>query len=426
MSCLDAHADTDTTQEMEQAPMADVGRTRLAGRWLMLAHLGWGFIVLFDMVSFVPGALLYDPLVHIPCSDAQWETGMCVTGQLSPSAIQQLSHLGVSLDLYAALALAVVLITSAVFITSGFLIAWRRWRDGMGLFVSLVLLTFAAGGFSNTLTNAESALLPAVNPTLASILSPFGFVLSVAIWPALGAFLLTFPIGRFTPQWSWLLVGLWITNYLAFTLQSQAVITYLSVAITFSSVIAVQVYRYRHVYTPIECQQTKWLVFTVGAAILFIVMLSLFEATIPGLGGYDSLFYFIADLVIASFFFLLVAMYAVGVVGTQALVTRVVGPSAQQEPILLVATTLLIAALLQRLRRRLQASIDRRFYRKKYDAARTLAAFADTLREEVDLPELADRLLGAVEETMQPAHVSLWLRQPERQGESRPGAGGAA
>jgi hypothetical protein len=75
---------------------------------------------------------------------------------------------------------------------------------------------------------------------------------------------------------------------------------------------------------------------------------------------------------------------------------------------------LLIAALFQPLRHRIQNSIDRRFFRRKYDMARTLAAFSATLHNEVDLKMLSEQLVEVVQETMQPAHVSLWLRSPEQ------------
>jgi hypothetical protein len=82
----------------------------------------------------------------------------------------------------------------------------------------------------------------------------------------------------------------------------------------------------------------------------------------------------------------------------------------QTSSLAVVLSTITIAALFAPLRRRIQNGIDRRFYRRKYDLARTLEAFNTFLRNEVDLDQMSNRLVSVVEETLQPRQVSLWLR----------------
>jgi hypothetical protein len=183
----------------------------------------------------------------------------------------------------------------------------------------------------------------------------------------------------------------------------------------------------------VERQQIKWLAFAALAIpvwfltnspieavsrTLFDIMDALiFSALIPVTAGVAILRYRLYDidvvinrtLVYGSLTALLVAIYLGGVAATQA-IFRTLTDQQQQPQLAIVVSTLIIAALFNPLRRRIQTLIDRRFYRSKYDARKTLEAFSATLRDETDLVALGDNLVGVVRETMQPAHVSLWLR----------------
>jgi hypothetical protein len=177
----------------------------------------------------------------------------------------------------------------------------------------------------------------------------------------------------------------------------------------------------------VERQQIKWLAFfaavmAVGFSIvnvgawLFLVGIAAFNCFPIGV-GIAVMRYRLLDidvvinraLVYGSLAAILALVYSGGVTAIQALFTALTGQE-EQPQLAIVVSTLLIAALFTPLRRRIQWFIDRRFYRRKYDAAKTLEAFSAKLRDETDLDALSDDLVGVVRETMQPAHVFLWLR----------------
>ena len=187
----------------------------------------------------------------------------------------------------------------------------------------------------------------------------------------------------------------------------------------------------------VEHQQIKWLVFTlsvlyIGATFAYIVyrapgawwawlvgqsLLAVGFVGVPIAMGVAIMRYRLYDidilinrtLVYGSLTLLLAAMYIGGVTLTEAIFRALTGQE-EQPQLAIVVSTLVIAALFTPLRRRIQSFIDRRFYRSKYDARKTLEAFSAQLRDETDLNALSDDLVGVVRETMQPAHVSLWLR----------------
>jgi hypothetical protein len=186
----------------------------------------------------------------------------------------------------------------------------------------------------------------------------------------------------------------------------------------------------------VEHQQIKWLVFIfsvlfLGATLAYIVysatearwawsvgqsLLAVGSVGVPIAMGVAILRYRLYDidslinrtLVYGSLTLLLAAVYFGGVTLTEAIFRTLTGQE-EQPQLAIVVSTLVIAALFIPLRRRIQSFIDRHFYRRKYDAGKTLEAFSAKLREETDLDTLNNELVGVVRETMQPAHVSLWL-----------------
>jgi hypothetical protein len=177
-----------------------------------------------------------------------------------------------------------------------------------------------------------------------------------------------------------------------------------------------------------ERQQIKWFASAAALTLAWIIVAEqqsgeivaltglLVIASIPVATGIAILRYRLYDidriinrtLVYGSLTVMLALLYFGGVSAIQALFGALTGQE-EQPQIAIVVSTLVIAALFNPLRRRIQSFIDRRFYRRKYDASKTLEAFSARLRDETDLDALSDDLTSVVRETIQPAHVSLWL-----------------
>ena len=126
---------------------------------------------------------------------------------------------------------------------------------------------------------------------------------------------------------------------------------------------------------------------------------------------YDIEIFINRTLVYGTLTATLVVLYFGGIAVLQRLFVALTG---EKSTLAVVASTMLIAALFNPLRHRVQAFIDRRFYRKKYDARKTLEAFSAKLRDETDLDALRNDLVRVVRETLQPTHVSLWLKPPPK------------
>ena len=415
---------------------------RLQGRWLAIARAVWIVLALLLLANFIASILASYDLLRTICTNSSF--GHCNIWQPTPGNGQALQRLGLSLNTYAMYTLTIDVIASFVFLTVGAVIFWRKSNEWMGLFVSLVLVIFGSFGVSDSLAGT---FITAQTPLAIELLI---YPLILLQWPALGVLLLTFPTGRFAPRWSWVVVLLWLVQVWFFSFGNFGSWPLVLIAANFllllGSTAGIQVYRYLHIYNPVQRQQTKWLVFAFSVIVVLLVLYLAIGGLVPAFSQPDSL-YRLTRATIEMIFFLLIPLsigiailryrlwdidviihrtlvygtltamltivYAALVIALQFLSHRLTGQT-EENPLAIVASTLVIAALFNPLRKRIQAFIDRRFFRRKYDAARTLEAFSAITRNEVDLNRLSEQLVAVVHETMQPAFVSLWLHKPEQ------------
>jgi hypothetical protein len=407
--------------------------TRLYGRWLVAARIAW-ISLAFAVVALNGIALPSTLLAPLP-----------------PDAIRALNRIGFSPDLYNAIGNAESLMDFLAFLAMAVLLFWRRSEDRMALFGSIMLLTFGgivAGGIFSP--NTGGVVPPLASPPALRIVAS---LLVVIAQSSLIGFFFVFPSGHFVPRWTRWLSLLMVVYWVVVMIDPATFIGPLGfmTMVFFAAALIAQVYRYRRVSTPRQREQTKWVVLGIVLCALIIILPqvivgllpqeaqnALYSSSVAGnllLSGRWSVALLLIPVSIAvailssrlwdidviinktlvygSLTALLVGIYIGMVVGMETLVRNFTGQT-DSPPAIIVVSTLVIAVLFQPLRRGIQRVIDRRFYRSKYDSARTLATFGATLRMETDLEELSERLIIAVQETMQPAHASLWLRTVDR------------
>lgn len=405
----------------------------------MAARVVWVLVASVGVVITVAGAPVLFEQYRTPCTRTP-ETCLELS-QLTPEGLRVLEEAGIPPDLYAAIGVGAFVFSILVWVAVGALVFALRSGDRMALVVSFFLVTFGTATLPTEGVDALISVHPAWWVPGRSV-QVLGEVFAVL-------FFLTFPGGRFVPRWTrWL--GL---AFLIFQIPGDLfpqVYSRLPALEAAQGVMFIcfvlgmlwsQVYRYRNASTPAQRRQTRWVVSGTALAIvsLFAVLVPLFILG-PRLAEASSLVMFLIQVYIPLVMLLIpvsigVAILRSGLFDVDVLINRVLvygaltvslaavyfGTVASLQyafrsltggtsQLAIVASTLAIAVLFAPLRRRLQTVIDRRFYRKKYDAAKTLADFGARLRNETNLDELSEDLLTLVRETMQPEHASIWLR----------------
>jgi hypothetical protein len=350
------------------------------GRWLFLARVAWVIITLLILVLNIVAMPYYDAVLKTICAAPV----NCFSDQLAASDLQGLHALGVSLGVYATLTMAVNALFALIWVALGALIFWRRSDEPMALFCAFMLVMFG-GGFTNMLLEG---LAPLSLGWYALVYFLY-FLAQVSFY----FFFYLFPTGRFVPRWTrW--VALFIVGYVTwdFIFGSPGQIISPLDALAFFGLlltaVLTQVYRYRRVSTPSQRQQTKWVVFAFAFVIVgFLISISAAHFFIPTdhssfnfIGGalLNALFLLIPcsiaiailrsrlwdidiiinkTLVYGSLTTLLAAVYAGLIIGLESLVGLFTRQTAQ--PLVIVISTLAIAALFQPLRKRIQRVIDR-------------------------------------------------------------------
>jgi hypothetical protein len=417
--------------------MTPTTRDRRSGRPLLL--LRWMWVVLAAIVLALNAAgipHLYTKYESVCTSAACAHSHQIV--RLTPEGVRALRDFGLSPEFYGAyVGVVAPVVAGLVFAIVAGVIFWHRSEDRIALLGAFALLMFGGAAFNSDVSEAATSAYPALWLPI--------HLLEYAGQVSYSVFFLTFPDGRFVPRWTRWLALVWAMLWVPNVFFPHTPLNLLNGPLFFGfigSLVLAQVYRYLRVSTPVHRQQTKWVVFAMAVAgagflgtmtvgnyvpaieqsgplgqmivttltegFVLLIPLSIGVAIVRS-GLYEIDVIINRTLVYGSLTAVLVALYFGGVATTQATLEALTGRE-ELPQLAIVASTLVIAALFDPLRRRVQNLIDRSFYRRKYDAAKTLETFSAKLRDETDLDRLNSELLSVIRDTMQPEHVSLWLR----------------
>lgn len=353
---------------------------------------------------------------------------------IRPLVVEMVSA-GLSLPAIAAIFVGYDVIGFLVFGVTGFIVLLRKSDEWIGIYSSLLLV--ALGALVSTSVLLFMGQRFDASPFLSGVLG-LAFI-------ALFTYLTIFPDGRFVPRWT-VYVAIfnlaWTVSRIAFPNASwnvgstwnQGLGLIRNAALVGVGLVS-SIYRYRRVSDPTQRQQTKWILLAFGISLGTALLWGVSLPSLPGLIGIAGLVgpvrigYMLIPIAIGIAILRhrlwdidvlinrglvysllsgsLIGIYFLLVTALQFGLQRIVG---QETPLAVVVSTLAIAALFNPLRRRIQNLIDRRLYRSKYDAARTLEQFGVRIREQIDPKELSSTLLEIIDQAIQPAHASLWIR----------------
>ena len=420
------------------APERSANTSPLSGRLLVVARVVWIVIALAAVSLFFAAVPAEFAQLRVLCP-----TAACPTGQLPPAGLRALEDLGLSLDSFAAYSVAMDVVFAAVYGAVAALIFWRKSEDRMGLFVSLALLTFGTATLPVTM-----ATLAARHPLWEVPVAFFHFLGSASF----GLFLYLFPDGRFVPRWTRWVALVWIAwqapryffpNWYHDPNGWHALVTMAVWLGALGTAVYSQVHCYRHVSSPVQRQQIKWVVFGISVALaVFLGIVLALSALAPTLTSPGALLAHLIGYMFVGYLILLLIPVSIGIAmlrhrlfdvdlvinrtlvyGTltasvvlfYVLVVGGLGAVLQVQGSLIVSliATGLAAVMFQPLRERLQRGVNRLMYGERDDPYAVLSRLGSRLETTLTHDAVLPAVARTVKEALKLPYAEIQLKRKE-------------